>query len=786
MLIKFTILCWSIYANNVQHPLVQNKITQAKEEFYGVKFLQYNTHCSQISPVEQVQRNNKVDVNQPVVAFKSPAVRDHQVTGTFAILLSIIGLDPSLVEQEIQNHCDTIDRYIEYDLDALESEIEIEIIKSGDPKNRIDAVFMGDGYTKDEREKFILDMKRLVNDMWAGNTFESVLPLYNIWAVFVPSNEHGIGVGGKPKDTAFGLYRDGTELRGIYCSKQQRARQVCKATGKYACDYPTLIGNDPYYGGLGGEFVISTSSETSGTIVLRHEIGHSMIDVGEEYDGGQVYSGCNAAHSLSNIPWKEWLSEPDNVREETAAIRVQDYAWYDLANGDYEIKFHSDGKFDTWKMEISSSGVEVPDSLEVYFDGVRLPWETTGNLDRAFSAWEGKSLAKGQHALIFKQGFPPSTPESPIRQLCSVRLHEFANEPLFHKSHSFIGAFPTWDIYGRVSYRPTNDACLMRDMSRDTFCHVCTEGLWANLLSQLSLIDNVIQTCQNTIKIQVSTLPLAQFRTSIKRFNESLSINWFDGDHQPLDQYKDQFTIEVPGEYYSDEWLVEVKFWSSQIRGDYKQKYFDGLEEQVKLYRTIKEQEQEITKLSDQARDQQARTVGLQQAIRILLASSSTFGNKNVMQMSESDLYGLVNEILVNNHFPAIVLNRKPERRESINSDKVESSGSPIDISQLVSDNYPEPAKEKCTRCHTTNSSRWVKSDSELQSETVFVKPKSKREITKPSSNNRICQSCGADKTSKWYLNQEFKGTYLCNACYRRRNTKKKNEALMRERAGSC
>ncbi|KAJ3314070.1 hypothetical protein HDV04_001101 [Boothiomyces sp. JEL0838] len=180
----------------------------------------------------------------------------------------------------------------------------------------------------------------------------------------------------------------------------------------------------------------------------------------------------------------------------------------------------------------------------------------------------------------------------------------------------------------------------------------------------------------------------------------------------------------------------------------FRQKYFDGLEEQVKLYRTIKEQEQEITKLSDLARDQQTRIAGLHQVIRALLANSPTFGHQAIEQLSEIELYAIINEILVNNHYPAISLNRRPERRESINSDKVESSGSPIDISQLVTDNYPEPAKEICSRCHSTNSSRWVKSETEV-----------------------LCK---------------VKGTYLCNACYRRRNTKKKNEALMRERAGSC
>ncbi len=150
----------------------------------------------------------------------------------------------------------------------------IPIIESGPPKNRIDVVFMGDGYTLNEKAKFEQDMRRLTADMFQDVTFKSYLPLFNIWAIFTPSKESGIGVGGKPKNTAFGLYRDGTELRGIYPAKAQNAREVCKATGLFACDFPSLIGNDDFYGGLGGEFVIATRSETSGTIVLRHEMGH--------------------------------------------------------------------------------------------------------------------------------------------------------------------------------------------------------------------------------------------------------------------------------------------------------------------------------------------------------------------------------------------------------------------------------------------------------------------------------------------------------------------------------
>jgi hypothetical protein len=70
------------------------------------------------------------------------------------------------------------------------------------------------------------------------------------------------------------------------------------------CDYPSIIGNDPFYGGLGGEFVIATESETSGTIVLRHEMGHNFISVGEEYDGarGNVLFYFMAALVLTSVP----------------------------------------------------------------------------------------------------------------------------------------------------------------------------------------------------------------------------------------------------------------------------------------------------------------------------------------------------------------------------------------------------------------------------------------------------------------------------------------------------
>ncbi|KAG0051611.1 hypothetical protein BGZ83_003531 [Gryganskiella cystojenkinii] len=467
---------------------------------------------------------------------------------------------------------------------GLQEDDEVrKLVDNGPDSNRVDIVFMGDGYTLEEREKFFSDMQRLVNDMFIGDTFQSFLPLFNVHALFRPSKESGIGTQGKWKDTSFRLYRDGTELRGIYTANSRAARQACHAVGKYACDFPSLIGNDPYYGGLGGEFVISTSSNKSGTVVLRHELGHSLIDVGEEYDGGQVYSGVNAERwSIQNIKWKHWLTDAV-PREEKNVLRAQDYAWYDLKKGPYKVKFESDGNFKRWSLKISHSGVDTDDSFEVYLDGKRLPWTSPGGYDRDFSEWAGEEgFTAGSHELEFRQGskYDNEEPDAsrPIRQLCSVTMHEFQGEDQYRFDNSVISAYPTYDIKGRKTWRSNHEFCLMRNMASTQFCSICKEGLWHRLLSKASLLDEIQVQCHHEdddehedvkeFEIEAKLIPLGQFREDqSKRANEEVyQTRWYrNGANLP--ELDDQVRVKVPVE---DEgiWEFKTEFLTSEVRKD--------------------------------------------------------------------------------------------------------------------------------------------------------------------------------------------------------------------------
>jgi len=443
----------------------------------------------------------------------------------------------------------------------------VKIVESGDPSNRIDIVFMGDGYTAAERDRHFEDMERLTNDMFSSTTFTSHLPLFNIWAIFRESAESGIGDHGQPRDTAFGLYRDGTELRGVYCSKPMAARQACAQTGTDACDYPSLIGNDEFYGGLGGEFTISTRSLTSGTIVLRHELGHNLIDVGEEYDGGSVYSGVNSSPNLNNIKWEHWLSyEPPAVAED-ANIMVQAYPWYDLAEGPYVINFQSDG-YERSLLKFSASGCETEGSLIVRLDGVELPWNTTSLLDRGFHEFMFNTpLSIGSHQLVFEQGFPPE--QNVIRQLCNVVMHEYRNESAFHFDREWISAYPTWRQGGSLAgYRPNNEKCLMRNMTSTDFCSPCIEGMWLHLLNMMSLIDDVdVTTSGSNVAVTLSVVPLAHFRPAGPREGEEYVVEWRQNGNVRSD-LANQFNFNGTQASLAGSWSVYVKYINPEIRVD--------------------------------------------------------------------------------------------------------------------------------------------------------------------------------------------------------------------------
>jgi hypothetical protein len=425
---------------------------------------------------------------------------------------------------------------------------------------------MGDGYQESEREEFFEDISRLTKEMFEGPTFRSYLPVFNIWAIFEASVDSGIGYNG-PKNTPFQLYRDAGTLRGIYPGNSAHARTVCTLTGPSGCDYPSIIANDDFYGGLGGEFVISTRSNRTGTVVLRHEMGHNFVNVGEEYDNGQAYRGVNSAQSVSTLGWTHWLSSA-GAKEERAIYRLLEYPWADLAKGPQTLTFSSDGTYSRWYLSVSVSAAGEADSLEFLLDGNVLPWTTHGFDDREFYDWYGnEGFTAGNHSFSVRSKTNSTHPEIP-RMICSVRLHEFGTEEEFHISNDYVSAYPTFDIYGRKIFRPTNAGCLMRNMTHTEFCSVCKEGMWQQFLQRISLIDSVVISPPTSPdaprNVTLNTLKLGLLRAPGNEVEgESLEVRWTLGGVEQA-ELRDRFEIQAR----NGSWIVSVKLVTPEIRSD--------------------------------------------------------------------------------------------------------------------------------------------------------------------------------------------------------------------------
>ncbi|MBI1860941.1 MAG: hypothetical protein HYR96_08490 [Deltaproteobacteria bacterium] len=447
-----------------------------------------------------------------------------------------------------------MDRFDDGDDEGAQDEV-FTLIENGNVKNRINLVFMGDGYTANEKEKFLTDMKRLTAQIFESKTFASYLPIFNVFAVFRPSHESGIGKNDTPKDTAFKLYRQGDTLRAIFTGNATAAHDACsKAPG---CDYPILIGNDPHYGGLGGEFSISTSSPRSGMVVLRHELGHSVGEIGEEYDGGG-YFGANHSYSVSSLGWSHWTD--GSVAEEPSVARNVSWPWVNLSKGPYTAKMTSDGKWDSLFMTISLSGLQTSDDVVVKLDGEQLPIDSEQQADRKFYDFKiEQGFSSGTHQLTFEEKVHDGD-----NWVSNITVHEFKKEYNFDSNH--IGAYPLFQGSRREGYRPTHNTCLMRNMMSDQFCPVCKENNWIKFFATVSMIDSIESHAETTgQRVFVKTQPLGQFRHDGRGEGQYIAIRWYkDGELQS--EFLDQTEIVVTEP--SAKWEVEVELTTPEVRKD--------------------------------------------------------------------------------------------------------------------------------------------------------------------------------------------------------------------------
>lgn len=190
------------------------------------------------------------------------------------------------------------------DRGALKSHRVVRLQDSGEPSEKVDLVFLPEGYTASEMEKFEADARRFMEALFATPPYDTRRSDFNIRAVDVPSEDSGTDVSGKGvfKHTAFnsGFYTFGLE-RYLTTSDMKSIRD---ALWNVPCDAIFILVNSATYGGGGiyNYYAMGTADNERTQKVFVHELGHSFAGLADEYFDSEVAYGD--FYNLKFEPWE--------------------------------------------------------------------------------------------------------------------------------------------------------------------------------------------------------------------------------------------------------------------------------------------------------------------------------------------------------------------------------------------------------------------------------------------------------------------------------------------------
>lgn len=198
---------------------------------------------------------------------------------------------------------------------------------SGDSSEKVDLVFIGEGYTAAEQKKFEADAKRFSENLFKTPPYDTRRNDFNVWAVDVVSEESGTDVSGK------GIFKNTALNSGYYTFGLDRylttpdMKSVRDAVWNVPCDAVFILVNAETYGGGGmyNFYAMGTADNERTAHVFVHEFGHSFAGLADEYFSSEV--AYNDFYPLNVEPW-----EPNITTRVTF-----DKKWKDMVSKDTPI-----------------------------------------------------------------------------------------------------------------------------------------------------------------------------------------------------------------------------------------------------------------------------------------------------------------------------------------------------------------------------------------------------------------------------------------------------------------
>jgi len=197
------------------------------------------------------------------------------------------------------------------------------ILQSGTNDSRINVVILSDGYQTSELDKFITDATNFSNALFAETTYKEYKNYFNVHAIKVPSNESGANHPGTATDEStsnnqpvaivdnyFESTFDAYGIHRLLVSNNTIVNTVL-ANNFPSHDIVLVLVNSPYYGGSGGEIAVASLHSLANQIAI-HELGHSFVDLIDEYYPGDTYvrEGINMTQETNpaDVRCTNWMN----------------------------------------------------------------------------------------------------------------------------------------------------------------------------------------------------------------------------------------------------------------------------------------------------------------------------------------------------------------------------------------------------------------------------------------------------------------------------------------------
>jgi hypothetical protein len=213
-----------------------------------------------------------------------------------------------------------------------------EVQVAGDPHDKVDFVFVAEGYTAGDKDKFKADVGRMTEFLFSIEPYKTLKDRFNIRAVFRPSPEKGMDEPrqGAYRKTVLNASFNAFDLdRYMLIEEDHRMHEIA---GQVPYDALIVLVDSKRYGGgsIAFDYCVTTVDHPRSLEVFVHELGHSFGGLADEYYQSEVsYNdfypkgieplepNITALLDPANVKWQDLLSPGIGVPTEYGKDRTE-------------------------------------------------------------------------------------------------------------------------------------------------------------------------------------------------------------------------------------------------------------------------------------------------------------------------------------------------------------------------------------------------------------------------------------------------------------------------------